>query len=137
MSKSKDRAEILVRIIADLVILNLSLWAALLSQLLRPRYTLPLLGLWWPSACLISAIAPLLFYRMGFYTKGRSYAGKYKALVIIQAAALLFVVVALCLYFLRLQPSFPRSSFLLDWAISSALLLSARLWSKFWKHAVI
>jgi nucleoside-diphosphate-sugar epimerase len=137
MSKSKVRVEILVRIIADLVILNVSLWAALVPQLLRPGYTLPLLAAWWPSACLISLIAPLVFYKMGFYTKGRSYTGKYKALVIIQAAALLFVIDALCLYFFRLQPSFPRSSFLIDFVISSALLLAARLWSKVWKHAVI
>jgi nucleoside-diphosphate-sugar epimerase len=137
MSKSRVRVEILVRIIADLVILNVSLWAGLLPQLLRPGYTLPLLGVWWPSACLISAIAPLVFYKMGFYTKGRSYSGKYKALVIIQAATLLFVIDALCLYFLRLQPSFPRSSFLLDWVISSGVLLSARLWSKVWKYVVI
>ncbi len=57
--------------------------------------------------------------------------------MIVQAAALLFVIVALCLYFLRLQPSFPRSSFLLDWAITSSLLLAARLWSRVWKHVVI
>jgi hypothetical protein len=77
MSKSKVRVEILVRIIADLVILNVSLWAALVPQLLRPAYAVPLLGAWWPSACLISLIAPVVFYQMGFYTKGRSYTGRY------------------------------------------------------------
>jgi nucleoside-diphosphate-sugar epimerase len=74
---------------------------------------------------------------MGFYTKGRSYSGKYKALIIVQAVALVFSILGFGLYFLRLQPSFPRSALLLALAASTGLLVGARLWAKLWRHVVI
>jgi nucleoside-diphosphate-sugar epimerase len=138
MRKSKVRLEILVRVVADLALLNTSLLFSLLPQILfRHLRLLSLVQVWLPAAFVISAIGPFLFYAMGFYTKGRSYSGKYKALVVLQSTALLFSTVALCLYFIRLQPAFPRSSLLLAFASGSVLLLAARLWAKLWKYLVI
>jgi nucleoside-diphosphate-sugar epimerase len=138
MRKSNIRLQILVRVLADLIILNTSLAIAFAPQVLFRRWHAPLLfEMWLPSAFLLSAIGPALFYAMGFYTKGRSYSGKYKALVIIRSATLLFAIFALCMYFLRLRPSFPRSSLLFAWAACSTLLLGARLWAKIWKHIVM
>jgi nucleoside-diphosphate-sugar epimerase len=138
MRKSNVRIEILVRVLADLALLNASLLFSLLPQVLFRHLPLLLLeNVWLPAALLISVVGPFLFYAMGFYTKGRSYSGKYKALVILQSMALLFSTVALCLYFVRLQPAFPRSSLLLAFASGSVLLLLARLWAKLWKHLVI
>ena len=138
MRKSNVRLEILVRVLADLALLNTSLLFALLPQIVfRHLRLLTLVHVWMPAALLISGLGPLLFYAMGFYTKGRSYSGRYKALVILQSTALLFSTVALCLYFVRLQPAFPRSSLLLAFTNGSILLLVARLWAKLWKHLVI
>lgn len=138
MHRSNVRLEILVRVLADLALLNTSLLFALLPQIIfRDLRLSSLVNLWLPAAFLISVLAPVLFYVMGFYTKGRSYSGKYKALVILQSTALLFSTVALCLYFVRLQPAFPRSSLLLAFAAGSVLLLVARLWAKLWKYLVI
>jgi nucleoside-diphosphate-sugar epimerase len=138
MHRSNVRLEILVRVLADLVLLNTSLLFALLPQIIfRDLRLSSLVNLWLPAAFLISVLAPFLFYVMGFYTKGRSYSGKYKAVVILQSTALLFSTVALCLYFARLQPAFPRSSLLLAFAAGSVLLLVARLWAKLWKYLVI
>lgn len=138
MRNSKVRLQILVRVLADLVILHVSLWIAFMPQMLfRHWRVLTWAEMWLPSACLLSVLGPIVFYVMGFYTKGRSYSGKYKALVIVRSAALLFALFALCLYFLRVQPSFPRSSLVLAWAACSALLLAARLWAKLWKHVLI
>jgi nucleoside-diphosphate-sugar epimerase len=138
MRKSRVRLEILVRVLADLVLLNASLFFALLPQLLfRHLRLLSMVNVWLTAAVLISILGPVLFYVMGFYTKGRSYSGKYKALVILQSTALLFSTVALCLYVVRLQPAFPRSSLLLAFASGSVLLLVARLWAKLWKYLVI
>ncbi len=138
MRKSNVRLEILVRVLADLALLNASLLFALLPQIVfRHLRLLNLVHVWMPAALLISGLGPLLFYAMGFYTKGRSYSGRYKALVILQSSALLFSTVALCLYFVRLQPAFPRSSLLLAFTNGSILLLVARLWAKLWKHLVI
>jgi nucleoside-diphosphate-sugar epimerase len=138
MRKLQFRIEILVRVLADLLILNGSLLAALGPELvfrhLRARF---LFDLWWPDAWLLSIIGPLVFYVFGFYTKGRSYSGKYKALIILQAATLAFGILAAVLYFFRFQPFFPRSALALGWAMSCALLLTARLWAKLWKLVIM
>lgn len=138
MGKSTVRLEILVRILADLAILNFCAVFALLPQMIFRHWSaIFMLRMWVPLACLLSVFGPFVFYVRGFYTRGRSYSGKYKSLVIVQSAGLLFTIVALCLYFLRLRPSFPRSSLLLAWASCSAVLLAARLWAKLWSHVVI
>ncbi len=86
------KLEIIARVVADLIILNASLFIGLLPQLLlQHSRDFSYFDKWWPSACLLSAAGPLLFYCMGFYTKGRFYAGKYKAVILTQAASLLFL----------------------------------------------
>lgn len=136
MVKSKVRLEILVRIIADLVILNVALVIALVPRAIWKHGHLYSLPTWLLAAALTTIMGPFLFYRMGFYTRGRSYMSRYKALVIVQASSLLFLIVALCLYFIRLQPTFPRSVLILDWAVSTSLLLGARLWAQLWEYVV-
>jgi len=138
MSKPIVRLEILARVVADLIILNTSLLVSLGPELVfRHLRASLLIGLWWPDACLLSVIGPSLFYLMGFYTKGRSYSGKYKAVIIVQSVTLVFGVLGFCLYFLRFQPTFPRSALLLSWAGSAVLLVGARLWAMLWKQVVI
>ncbi len=76
MRKSKVRLEILVRVLADLTLLNMSLLLSLLPQILfRHLRLLALFNDWLPAALVLSGLAPFLFYAMGFYTKGRSYSG--------------------------------------------------------------
>jgi nucleoside-diphosphate-sugar epimerase len=138
MSKTNNPTQIFVRIFADLVILNTSLVLSLLPQIwLYDKHPVFLLDMFLRSAALLSCPAPLVFYVMGFYTKGRSYASKYKALTILQATAISFVVLALAMYFLRIVPSFPRSALMLAWLTASVLLLGARLWAKVWKQVII
>jgi nucleoside-diphosphate-sugar epimerase len=138
MHKPRITLDILVRILADIIILNVSLLLSLLPQaILRHWHPFRLGAMFLPSAILLSIIGPLLFRAMGFYTKGRSYSGKYKALIVFHAATVAFVILAFCLYFLGLQRFFPRSSFLLAWASSSLLLITARLWARLWKHVVL
>ena len=138
MSKLKIKVELLARVIADLIIVNTSLVSSLLPQLLsKHSQSFRWFDKWWPSACLVSVLGPLIFFSMGFYTKGRFYAGQYKALIVAQGATLLFLVLSLAMYFFRLEPSFPRSSLLLAWAGTCALLLVARLWAQLWRHVVI
>jgi nucleoside-diphosphate-sugar epimerase len=137
MGKLNIKVEIVSRSIADLIIFNTSLVIGLSPQLLTPHaQSFSLFGAWWPSACIVSILGPLLFYAMGIYTKGRFYAGRYKALIVAQAATLVFGSLLLCLYFFRLQPSFPRSALLLAWVCACVLLLGARLWGQVWRHVV-
>lgn len=138
MPKSTVRLQVIMRVLADVIILNASVAVSLLAELLlRHSHAALVLGLWWRSACVLTVMGPAVFSRMGFYTKGRSYMGRYKALIILQAATMLFGALAVGLYFVRIQPSFPRSVLLSSWLISCALLLAARLWAKLWKYVVI
>src|SRR5580700_7897808 len=136
---SRVRLDALVRVVADVIILNISLIACLLIWLvlIGPTRPTPLMSLWLPPAAVLSVLGPVVFYLRGFYTKGRSYTGKYKAVIIIQAASLVFGGLAVCLFVFRLQPLFPRSVVLMTWISSSALLLVARLWAKLWKLVVL
>lgn len=133
--KFSFKVEILARVAADLVLLNLSVLISLLPELLFSSLQ-PLLFLHTalPSACIVSILGPVIFYGMGFYTKGRSYSGRYKALIVTQATTLLFLALSLCLYLFRPQASFPRSSLVLAWAVACLLLLGARLWAQVWTY---
>ncbi|MBS1851722.1 MAG: NAD-dependent epimerase/dehydratase family protein [Acidobacteria bacterium] len=132
------RLQISVRVLADLILLNASLALALLPELLfSQKSRAELFQLWLPVALFLSLAGPGLFYVMGFYTKGRSYMSKYKALVVLQAAGILFMAAAVCLYFFRLQPAFPRSAFLATWLGASLLLVGARLWAQIWRRVVL
>ncbi len=138
MRNTTFRTEAVVRVLADIVMLNVAGLIALLPQLLFRNWSLnAVLHMWLPMTCILSVAGPALFCVMGFYTKGRTYSGKYKALVVVQAVAILFVVAGMGLYFLRFRPSFPRSSFLLAWLTTSLLLVGARLWSYLWTKIII
>jgi nucleoside-diphosphate-sugar epimerase len=138
MSRPHARAQICARVIVDLAIVNASLILSLLLDVwLYDKPPRSLLSVWLRAAILLSCIGPSIFYVSGLYTKGRSYASRYKALIILQTVALLFVMVALLLYFIRLAPSYPRSSLILAWLGTSWLMLGARLWSKIWTQIII
>jgi nucleoside-diphosphate-sugar epimerase len=130
--------QIAVRVLADLVMLNAASLFALLPQIIFRDWTLSTaLRMWVPLAWVLTLAGPAVFYLRGFYTKGRAYRGKYKALVVVQAVSLVFAVAAVSFYFLRFYASFPRSSFLLSWGVCAATLMGARLWAQLWRQIVI
>jgi len=138
MDKNAVRRQILVRVLADLIMLSSVTLFALLPQMIFRHWSIAtMLLMWLPLAGILSLAGPVVFYAMGFYTKGRSYNGKFKALVIVHATTVLFVVAGLLLYFIRLRPSFPRSSFLLAWTGCAGLLLAARMWAHLWRNLVM
>src|SRR5947209_10987030 len=112
MITSNMRFQAIIRALTDLVIVNVSVLGALLAEILFHHMGPGRLArMLWPAACMLSAASPPVFFLMGFYTKGRSYTGKYKALIIIQATGIVFGIVGFGLYFLRLREAFPRSAF--------------------------
>ncbi|MGA7686906.1 MAG: NAD(P)-dependent oxidoreductase [Terriglobales bacterium] len=137
MSRPHARTQICVRVIADLAIVNATLLLSLLPQVWMYGKPRPLLSLWLRAALLLSCLGPAISYASGLYTKGRFYASKYKALIVLQSVALLFTAVSLLLYFVRLAPSYPRSSLILAWAGTSLFMLGARQWSGIWTRIII
>src|ERR1700690_98666 len=124
MRKTTVRSQIVVRVLADLIMLNSASLIAILPQMFFRSWSLTsAFNMWLPMAFVLSFAGPYLFYEMGFYTKGRSYNGKFKSLVVAEGALILFVIAGAGLYFLKLRPEFPRSSFLLAWISCSLVLL--------------
>ena len=138
MRKITVRSQIVVRVLADLIMLNSASLIAILPQMFFRNWSLnSALHMWLPIASILSLAGPYLFHEMGFYTKGRVYSGKFKSLVIAEGSLILFVIAGAGLYFLRLRPEFPRSSFLLAWVSCSLVLLGSRLWSHVWTRVIM
>lgn len=85
---------------------------------------------------LLSVICVLVFSLSGFYTYGRAYQGRYKALIIFQAVSLSYLLFSFITYFISASPQIPRSALLLAWLVSATFLVAARGWSRIWLDIV-
>jgi nucleoside-diphosphate-sugar epimerase len=129
--------ETIVRIAADIVLLNIAaLSGAIVQTMLADR---PLRAAIAPSFFIASAFltiaGPLVFGAFGFYTKGRFYAGRYKALAIVQATALLFLLLAAC-NGTFLSDVLSASLVLTSWATATLSIGAARFWAWIWRIVV-
>lgn len=84
----------------------------------------------------LTLVCLVVFYLSGFYTYGRAYTGRYKALVVAQAVSLGYLLFAFLLYFFRgfLTPG--RGVWVLAWILSATMLIAARLWSLLWRRVM-
>jgi nucleoside-diphosphate-sugar epimerase len=142
--------EILERIIADAVMVNFALATA---------FTLRFLALFWlygdsdgissrffagilhnsvmaylRVAPFLTALCLFLFYLSGFYTYGRAYRGRYKALIVFQAVTLAYLILGAVNYLLfDLTSWVPRSVWLTGWILTLLLVGGLRVWAKLWR----
>lgn len=128
------------RVIADILLINISILAAVVLRFLylvefqtipaEVGYRQVLLNYLMAdmnSAWLLTAICIVIFALSGFYTYGRSYRGRYKALVIARSASLGFLIFGFLTNFIPGVIYIPRGVLVLSWVISLGLLISARL----------
>ncbi len=87
------------------------------------------------SALLLTLVCLLIFSLSGFYTYGRVYQGRYKALVVTHAVSLSYLLFGFCSYFIK-GPGLQRGTFLYAWFLSIVLLVASRLWSSLWSGVV-
>jgi nucleoside-diphosphate-sugar epimerase len=138
----------LLRMAADAAMIHIALAAAFALWLLnfalmhqgadgavsvefRNRLT-SLFKMGWP----LTGICLTLFYLGGFYTYGRAYQSRYKALMVSQAVTLGFLLYAFSSYFFNNVLPVPRSVLVLSWLISLVLLVGARIWTSLWMKIV-
>lgn len=147
------RREVLARVIADAILVNFALLAA---------FTIRLVALLWfqgdgssVSASFLTGIlhdsvtaslvsSPFLtvlclgfFYLSGFYSHGRAYRGRYKALIIVQAVTLSYMAFGAIMYlFFNMTAWFPRSTWIGGWVLTLALVGGFRLWATLWRATV-
>jgi nucleoside-diphosphate-sugar epimerase len=149
--KKKFSFEGLVRVVADAILINLSIVVSLSVRLfyflatavheanIDYAYTIrDYLNAYLNSAWLLTLICIVTFSLSGFYTYGRFYRGRYKALVVAQAVSVAYLIFGSLVYFIAKTDTFymPRGAFFISWVISIAFLVSARLWASLWVNVV-
>lgn len=146
--------ESLIKLVADSLLINLSVITALVGRLLwiiaySPEANIDYKETFWNylnvysnSAWLLTIICLGVFAINGFYTQGRLYRGRYKPLVVIQAVGIAYLIYGALTYlsqgiffdFLKGSLNLPRGVLMLSWALSTVFLVSARAWSTIWKR---
>ncbi|HEC34979.1 MAG TPA: NAD-dependent epimerase/dehydratase family protein [Anaerolineae bacterium] len=144
--------EMLERIIADAVMVNLALLTAFILRFLsffvfgtgEEGATLQTYsGLFWDFLhayvslfWLLTLICLIIFYLSGFYTHGRAYRSRYKALIIVQAVSLSYLLFGFLTYFIHDLTPFPRSVLILSWLLTLILVGGLRVGATLWRATV-
>jgi len=86
----------------------------------------------WPLTIISISVA----YLSGFYTYGRAYQGRYKALIVFQAVSQSYLLFAFMSYFARGELGISRTALVLAWFFTVVLLVASRIWSQVWHQVV-
>jgi nucleoside-diphosphate-sugar epimerase len=138
--------EMAARISADALMINIALVIGLVlryvwlvgvqggisAQEAFHSYVRAFLSSFW----LLTLVSLPVFYLSGFYTYGRMYRGRYKALVVAQAVCLSYLMFGFLAFLFPKVVSLPRSVPFLAWGATLVFLISARLWSTLWRAIV-
>jgi len=138
--------ERLARILADILIVNGCYLAALVLRVLlesegaTPSNTRNQLaaafGLYLSHFWLLTPIAISVYSLSGFYTRGRFYRSRFKALAILQAVSLSYLIFGFIQYVWLarawLVPT-PRVAMALSWGLTLGATVAARLWAEVWR----
>jgi len=134
-----------LRVFADILMIQFSLLAglslALISRLLighldkaktLAEHFAAMLEQYANASWPLTIICLVVFYLNGFYTYGRFYQGKYKALIVFQAVCQSYLIFGFLTYFLHGE-ILSRSALVISWGISLVVLIGARLWLHVWR----
>jgi nucleoside-diphosphate-sugar epimerase len=141
-----------VRMVADAVMINFALLAALALRFLLhfgihghdrlvdyEREFWEYVLAYCHSSWLLTLICLVVFSFSGFYTYRRAYQGRYKALIIFQAVVQSYLIFAFVTYFLwdKLHlTEVPRIALAMAWVINLSLALASRTWTFLWEQVV-
>lgn len=113
--------------------------AALIHDVTGPnlaRQISPSLPLFWAVSILTSTACIAAFAKGGFYTKGRSYTGRYKAAMIALFTFGVFALAGLCAELLKAPEVFRWPSILVSAFLAVLFLVLARAWSSVWRKVI-
>src|SRR5499426_3731232 len=83
----------------------------------------------------LTLVCLIVFSLSGFYSYGRTYRGRYKALVVTHAVSLAYFLFGFISYFIE-GYGLQLGTYLYAWFISIVLLVGSRLWSSLWSNIV-
>lgn len=150
------KPEAVLKLCVDAVLINLSVLTSLIARLLyfiafvpdaNINYSTTLWSYWSDysdSAWLLTLICLVIFTIFGFYSGGRFYRGRYKALIIIQAVSISYLIFGALAYlsqgiffdFLKGYLDLSRGPLMVSWALTSTYLIAARAWNSVWKRVM-
>ncbi|MFZ0548139.1 MAG: NAD-dependent epimerase/dehydratase family protein [Candidatus Promineifilaceae bacterium] len=140
--------QMFLRIVADALIINVALVTALLLRLVylfsfQQEQISNGNAVFWSyfnsyrnAGWILTAISLIVFFLSGFYTYGRYYRGRYKALIILQGVSAAFITFGFLAYFLGDVLQLPRGTWLMAWVFSLVLVMVSRLWALLWTKVV-
>lgn len=144
------RYKVAVRIFADALLINVALLIAFTLHIFRYMVldefypSINYHDVFWNSVLSYQYSAlPLTLLSLamgalsGFYTYGRTYRGRYKVLIVVQAVSVAYGCFTVASVFLYGALPLPRSVLLLSWLLSIGMLVMARLWSLLWTRTVM
>ncbi|HKQ79250.1 MAG TPA: SDR family oxidoreductase [Blastocatellia bacterium] len=88
------------------------------------------------SGIQLTLVCLIVFSFSGFYSYGRTYRGRYKALIVIHAISLAFLLFGFLAYVTN-GPGLQRGTYLYAWFTSIVLLVGSRFWSSLWSNIVL
>lgn len=95
------------------------------------------LGLFMRVMPVLVAIAVTTFALSGFYTYGRAYRSRYKVLVVTQAVALTYVLLAAAAMLVPALGPVPRGTWLLGLVLTAVAVVSVRILGNIWRRTVL
>jgi nucleoside-diphosphate-sugar epimerase len=84
----------------------------------------------------LTVISIAIFSLSGFYTHGRTYCSRFKALLILQSVTLSYLLLAFLSYMFYTADMFSRAIWVFGWVTTLIMIAGARLWSAVWKTNV-
>jgi len=133
------------RVIADIIMVNASLFLALVAEIVYRSYVnggQPFIAsresvnyyfqAFLRTTAILSPFSIIIYYLSGFYTYGRMYKGRYKALAVFQGVCFSYLIFGFISYFMIGMLHLSRSAFVFAWFFNTILLIVARLWAKQW-----
>ncbi len=131
--------QMLKRMVVDAVLVNLSLALALFLRYLVASWSQhgalfvdqhlmrSFLRIYVSSLWLLTLLALAIFYVSGFYTRGRIYISRYKALVILQAVTLTYLAFGSLVFLAGTSIGLPRSVLPVGWVLTLVTVGGVRL----------
>ena len=136
---STPSTEVLIRIAADALLVNLSLIAALfLHYIYETTFaTLPvppsearstLFNSYFTTALILTSVSINILYFSGFYNRGRHYQTRYKRQAAFKSMTVTYLVFSLFVFLIWDRINFPRSVLIPSWAFSVLAVTAARMY---------
>ena len=138
--------ETILRVVADTILINCALVAAFALHffyLVVIKTQADYSQVFWQhvlsflsSSWILTLSCLIVFSLSGFYTYGRAYRGRYKALVVTQAVSIGYLVFGAFTYGVTNAPKLPFGVWMMGWILTAAVLVLGRVWANIWGNVV-